>query len=170
MAYKWIGAALVIAGSGGFGFTMAVLYRKTENQLRQFLQILEDMECLLQYKLMPLPELCRNAVRRIQGPLRTLLLQFAKELEQQVAPDAPSCMAAALARCDGLNGNVRYLCSELGHSLGIYDLPGQLKGMETVYKNGVKVLKNLECNRELRIRGYQTLGICAGVALAILLV
>lgn len=170
MAYKWIGAALVIAGSSGFGFTMAALYRKNEKQLRQFLQILDDMECLLQYKLMPLPELCRNAVRRIQGPLRTLLLQFAKELEQQVAPDAPSCMAAALTRCDGLNGNVRYLCSELGHSLGIYDLPGQLKGLDTVRKNCKRVLKNMECNRELRIRSYQTLGICTGVALAILFV
>ena len=170
MTYKWIGAILVIAGSGGFGFTMAYYHRKTERHLRQFLQILEDMECLLQYKLMPLPELCRNSVRRINGPLRTLLLQFALELEQQVAPDAPSCMAAALARCQNLAGSLRYLSSELGQCLGVYDLPGQLQGLESVRKNCQIVLKNLECNRELRIRSYQTLGICAGAALAILFI
>lgn len=170
MTYKWIGAILVIAGSGGFGFTMASVHRKTEKQLRQFLQVLEEMDCLLQYKMMPLPELCRSAVRRIQGPIRTLLLKFTLELEQQVAPDASSCMAAALARCPNISGNLRYLCSELGNSLGVYDLPGQLKGLESVRKNCKRILKNLECNRELRIRGYQTLGICAGVALAILFV
>ena len=170
MTYKWIGAILVIAGSGGFGFRMASLHRKTEKHLRQFLQVLDEMECLLQYKMMPLPELCRCAVRRIQGPLRTLLLQFAQELEQQVAPDAPSCMAAALAQCHNVGGSLRYLCSELGHCLGAYDLPGQIKGLESVRENCQRVLKNLECNRELRIRSYQTLGICAGVALVILFV
>lgn len=170
MTYKWIGAALVIAGCSGFGFTLASAQRKNEKLLRQFLQLLEDMECLLQYKLMPLPELCRSSVRRISGPLRTIILMFAQELEQQVAPDAPSCMGAALAKCRNLSGSVRYLVSELGQSLGVYDLAGQLQGLESVRKNCERVLKNLECNREVRIRSYQTLGICAGVALAILFV
>ena len=170
MAYKWIGAALIIAGSSGFGFSLASSHRKTEKQLRQFLQILEEMECLLQYKLISLPELCRNVVRRINGPLRNLFLQFAKELEHQVAPDAPSCMAAALAQCKNINGNLRYLCSELGYSLGVYDLAGQLKGLDSARKNCERVLKNLECNRELRIRSYKTLGICAGVAIVLLFV
>ena len=170
MTYKWIGAILVIAGSGGFGFSMASLHRRTEKHLQQFLQILEDMECLLQYKLMPLPDLCRNSVGRVRGPLRTLLLKFATELEEQVAPDAPSCMAAALAQCKNISGSLRYLSSELGHCLGIYDLPGQLKALESVQKNCQRVLKNLECNRELRIRSYQTLGICAGAALAVLFI
>ena len=132
--------------------------------------ILEEMECLLQYKLVSLPELCRNAVRRLNGPLHNLFRVLAVELEQQVAPDAPSCMAAALAQCKNINGNLRYLCSELGYSLGVYDLPGQLKGLDSVRKNCERVLKNLECNRELRVRSYKTLGICVGIAIAILFV
>lgn len=170
MTFKWIGAILVIASCSGFGFTLASAHRRNEKQLRQFLRILEDMDCMLQYKLLPLPELCRGSVRRIGGPLRTLMIHFARELEQQVAPDASSCMAAALAKCPPLSGNLRYLCSELGHSLGGYDLPGQLQGLDAVRKNCQRVLENMECNRELRIRSYQTLGICAGVALAILFI
>lgn len=170
MTYKWIGAALVIAGCSGFGYTLASAHRKNEKQLHQLMRVLEDMACLLQYKLMPLPELCRSSVGRIAGPVRSLFLFFAEELEQQIAPDAPSCMAAALAKCQNLNGSLRYLCSELGHSLGVYDLPGQLTGLESVYKNCQRVLENLECNRELRIRSYQTLGVCAGVALAVIFI
>ena len=157
MIYKWIGAGFVIAACSGFGFSLASLHRKQEKLLRQFLQVLEDMECMLQYKLMPLPELCRSSVRRIGGPIRTVLLQFAQELEQQVAPDAPSCMSVALASCQFPEGSLKYLA-------------GQLQGLESVKANCELVLKNLECNREVRIRSYQTLGICTGVAMAILFI
>ena len=170
MIYKWIGAGFVIAACSGFGFSLASLHRKQEKLLRQFLQVLEDMKCMLHYKLMPLPELCRSSVRRIGGPIRTVLLQFAQELEQQVAPDAPSCMSVALASCQFPEGSLKYLLSELGMSLGVYDLAGQLQGLESVKVNSEIVLKNLECNREVRIRSYQTLGICAGVAMAILFI
>lgn len=170
MTYKWIGAALVIAGCSGFGFSLASAHRKQERQLRQLIQVLEDMVCLLQYKLLPLPQLCRSCADRTGGPLRTLLLLFSEELEQQLTPDASGCMAAALIRCQNLNGSLRYLCSELGYSLGVYDLSGQLQGLEGVKKNCYRVLENLECNRELRIKSYQTLGICAGVALAIIFI
>jgi stage III sporulation protein AB len=170
MTYKWIGAIFVVAGCSGFGFRMASVYRKQERFLRQMLLLLEDMTCQLQYKLLPLPELCRVVARRIDGPLRSVMRKFAEEMEQQVAPDAASCMAAALVSVDSLNGKQRLLCSELGHCLGVYDLPGQLKGLELVRKNCERVLKNMECNRELRIRNYQTLGICAGIALAILFI
>ena len=170
MTYKWIGAALVIAACSGFGFTMASAHMKNEKQLRQMLLVLEDMECLLQYKLMPLPELCRSAANRINGPVRSLIQLFSQELERQIAPDVPTCMSAALSQCQNLNGNVRYLFSELGHSLGSFDLAGQVKSLEYVKNNCYIVLKHMESNRELRIKCYQTLGICAGVALAIILI
>ncbi len=168
MTYKWIGAAFVIIGCSGFGFNMASAHRRNEKYLRQMIQILEDMKCLLQYKLMPLPELCRSSAGRIRGPMRTILLLFAEELERQVAPDAPSCMAVALENNQNMSSDIRYLFSLLGRSLGVYDLPGQLQGLDSVRKDCEIMLKNMECNRELRIRNYQTLGICAGVALAIL--
>ena len=168
MNYKWVGAIMVIVGCSGFGFTIASVHRKTEKHLRQMLQILLDMERLLQYKLMPLPDLCRSSVQRISGPLHRVMILFAEELEQQIAPDASSCMSAALINIRNLSSILRYLFMELGYSIGIYDLPGQLQGLEDVQIHCRKVLENMECNRELRIRSYQTLSICAGVALAIL--
>ena len=170
MSYKWIGAAMVIASCSGFGFTLAATHRKSELHLRQMIQMLADMASLLQYKLMPLSELCRSSVQNFRGPVRTVVLLFAEEIERQLAPDVPACMSAALSKCQDLNGNVRYLFSELGHSLGVYDLAGQLQELENVRKNCNRVLENIECNRELRIRSYKTLAICAGIALVVLFV
>lgn len=170
MNYKWIGAVLVITACGGFGFSLAANHRRKEMMLLQMLRMLDYMECQLQYKLTPLPELCRMASREASSTLRQLFTIFAKELEQQVAPDAFSCMAAALAQVPSLGSQMRLICTELGRTLGIFDLPGQLKGLENVRNSCRKVLDSMECNREVRIKSYQTLGICAGVALVILFI
>ena len=45
------GAALVIAGCGGFGFSIASGYKREEGILRQLLRALNYMEWELQYRL-----------------------------------------------------------------------------------------------------------------------
>ena len=57
MILKWIGVALVVAGCGSVGFKISANHRKEEKALRQLIGILDYMECELQYRLTPLPEL-----------------------------------------------------------------------------------------------------------------
>lgn len=170
MNFKWIGAILVIAGCGGFGFSMAASHKKTEKMLRQLISALDFMECELQYRLTPLPELCRMAAKSITGQLRNMFLFLAEELERQISPDASCCMTAALARTVDLPQNVRQRLKELGASLGHFDLPGQLNGLDAVRSACRKELEEMETDRDARLRGYGTLGLCAGAALVILFI
>ena len=62
------------------------------------------------------------------------------------------------------------ILSELGESLGRFDLPGQLKGLEAVRRKCLMELEALGRNRTERLRCYQTLGLCAGAALVILFI
>lgn len=169
MNYKWIGAMLVIVGCGGFGFSLAAAHKRQETTLRQMMQVLQYMQCELQYKLTPLPELCRQAGKEASGALREVLLNLARELDWQVSPDVGSCMSAALAKSHDLPGRTRSLMVRLGHSLGRFDLPGQLQGLEALKSACETELRTLGKDRDSRIRSYQTLGLCAGAALAILL-
>ena len=57
----------------------------------------------------------------------------------------------------------------LGISLGRFDLPGQLQGIHTARGECQSALDRLCSNRDNRLRSYETLGLCAGAALAILL-
>jgi len=57
----------------------------------------------------------------------------------------------------------------LGTSLGRYDLPGQVKGLQNVREECTLELEKMKNNQEERLRSYQTLGLCAGTALVILL-
>lgn len=168
MNVKLVGAALIIAGCGGVGFSMAAAHRREEKALRQLIRALDYMGCELQYRLTPLPELCRCAAAESGGAVSQALVNLASELEAQVAPDAASCMNAALAKTQHLPQTARKNLLALGSSLGQFDLQGQLTGLEAARKQCRRELDELSKNRDVRLRSYQTLGLCAGSALAIL--
>ena len=168
--YKWIGAGCIVVSCGGFGFLMALHHRQEEAALGQLTAALDFMECELQYRLTPLPELCRQAARQVGGSIGRILEKLAEELDYQIAPDVESCMQTALA----LTGTLPQLCrdrlTQLGKNLGRFDLDGQIRGLEAVRADCRRCLEELSRNRDTRLRSYQTLGLCAGAALAILFV
>ena len=95
-------------------------------------------------------------------------LNLTRELDWQEKPDALSCMRAAMDKCHDLPICVRRPLTQLGQTLGRFDLEGQLKGLKGVQEACRRELGKLENNRDVRLRSYQTLGLCAGAALVIL--
>ena len=170
MTGKLFGALLVICGCGGMGFSIAAASKREEAALRQLIGALDFMECELQYHLTPLPELCRQAGRETKGTIQQILTVLAHELECQISPDVESCMRAALAICPEIPKRVRQAFEIMGSSLGRFDMEGQIKGLEAVRGFCRRELEGLSQNRDSRLRSYQTLGLCAGAALAILFV
>ena len=170
MGYKWIGAILIMTSCSGCGFAIAAGKRREEQLLYQLIGILQFLEADLQYRLTPLPELCRLAAGETRGILRTVFLNLYRELKWQKLPDAGSCMYAAIQRSGEIPPKVRRLLVQLGHTLGRFDLPGQLQGIQSVRKRSEETLDAIRKNRDERLRSYQTLGICAGAALAIILI
>lgn len=170
MNYKWIGAILILTACGGTGFTISANARKEEALLQQLVFSMEYMKSQLQYHLTPLPQLCRQTAKHACGSLRGLFRLLSVTLEQQVYPEASDCMRIALGSHPELPRSVRSVCLELGKSLGELDLQGQLQGLEYACKICQRKQAQLEKGREQRLRSYQTLGLCAGAALAILLI
>jgi len=167
---KWIGAMLIVAGCGMFGFSMAANHRREETALRQLIAALDYMQCELQYRMTPLPDLCRQAGEQNRNVIGQVLLMLARELDCQISPDVERCMEEALKTGDMLPTRVKKAFEILGSSLGRFDMDGQIRGMEGVRSFCRRELEALGENREARLRSYQTLGLCAGSALAILLV
>ena len=170
MGYKCIGAILIVASCSGCGFAIAAGKRREERLLGQLMGVLQFMEAELQYRLTALPDLCRMAAGECRGILQTVFLNLYRELSWQKLPDAGSCMYAALQRTGELPSRVRRPLVQLGHTLGRFDLPGQIQGIRDVRKRCEESLENLRKNRDERLRSYQTLGICTGAALAIILI
>jgi len=169
MGYKWMGAVLILGGCSGYGFYIAAGKRREEQMLLQLQQLLLMMTSELQYRLTPLPELSRMAAGQTNGMLQVVFMNLYRELSWQKLPDAGSCMSAAIRRSGELPASVRRLLVQLGHTLGRFDLQGQLEGIEAVQKRCEESLRNIGRNKDERLRSYRTLGVCAGAALAILL-
>ena len=79
-------------------------------------------------------------------------------------------MEKVLSMQENLPPSVHHNFRQLGLRMGRFDLDGQLKGLESVRSDCRTQLKALEQNRDIRLQNYQTLGLCAGAALAILLI
>jgi stage III sporulation protein AB len=168
MTLKTLGAIFVFLGCGSAGFFLVASYKKEEAALRQLLLALDFMECELQYKLLPLPQLCRSTSEHSCGGVRKAMVALVRELEAQVAPDAQSCMDTVLLQLPELPRLLQKNLRQLGHSLGRFDIEGQLQGIDTVRHMAQQDLAALCHNQEARFRCYQALGLCAGSALVVL--
>lgn len=168
MTLKILGAVLIITGCGGVGFAICMSYRREEQALEQLSQSIEWMIWELNYRMPPLAVLCRGAADAGQGAISQVLEQLALELDQQVTPDARTCMNVAIATVANLPEKAEKLLRILGTSLGRFDLQGQISGLEAVGELCKHDLQNMGNGRDMRMRNYQTLGLCAGAALVIL--
>lgn len=170
MSFKLIGAVFIVVACGCVGFKMANNHIKEEKSLRQLIAILDYMECELQYRLTPLPQLCRQAAGECSGTLQSVFHRLAIELEDQISPNVERCMSASLNHAGPIPQFTNDALELLGKTLGRFDLNGQLKGLEAVRHTCRKKMEQLNNNRDVRLRSYQTLGLCAGAAMAILLI
>ena len=170
MTLKVLGVILVIAGCGGVGFRIAANHHREERSLRQLINILNYMECELQYRLTALPDLCRQAAKLFRGMPGVVFKELALEMDAQIAPDMDRCMSVAISKVRDIPKITFKLLESLGKSMGKFDLDGQLKGLAAARQDCKRCLDSLEVKRDTRVRSYQTLGLCAGAALAILLI
>ena len=168
MYYKWIGAGLVTVSCGGFGILTAMTHRNEEATLARLADILTDMESQLRYHLTPLPELCQMASAHTTGKLKQFFLCLSEELTVQTSPEVSGCVHTALGQFPEIPKITREMLLQLGKSLGRFDLEGQIQGLEYVKTECLRNLASFRKDKEQRLRSYQTLGFCAGAALAVL--
>lgn len=170
MSIKWIGAILIICSCGLVGFKISKAYRMEEQNLRQLLGALDYMVCELRYRQSALPDICFQIGSERRGCIGKLFANLSKELNARISPDVQSSLAAAAAVSGELSRRVEEAICIMGSSLGRFDLDGQLLGLEAVRVYCQEQLNEMSKDRDTRLRSYQTLGLCAGAALAILFV
>ena len=149
---------------------VASRYRFKISVFQQLICASNYMICELQYRPTPLPRLCQMASEQSQGCVKKIFHELALELESQILPDARRCMVAVLNRYADLPIECQQILCELGSNMGKFNLQGQVSALESAKAIATEQLEALKKNKDIRLRSYQTLGLCAGAAIAILLV
>ena len=160
---------LVFLSCGSVGFLKAAQFRTEERYIQDFIRILDHMTCELEYHLSPLPQISESASKLSFGCLLDIFHRLSLALEQQTAFCAGNCMEEVLRQVHNVPDALHELLLTFSKSLGAYDLDGQLLQIAAVREDAVFLLDKLRMEGKERTRNYQTLGICAGLGLAILL-
>ncbi len=169
-ALKIIGAVVIIFACGSVGVRIRQTHTREIQSMKMLISALDYMKCELSYRMYPLPELCRLTAKECEGVLRKFFSNLANEMDDQISPDVKQCINTVLAQVPEMATSTAEAIILMGKSMGRFDLQGQLKGLESVRAECRLKLSKLMADREPRMRSYQTLGLCAGAAIVILLV
>ena len=170
MTIRLVGALFVILSCGGFGLILSYSVKRETLCMREFITALELMECELDYRMTPLPVLCRSVALAVTGPVRRFFEFLADEIDNQTASSVQECVNFAIKKCTDMPQGVRVRIESLGISLGLFDLSGQLKCIRAINNENHRIYENLVKNQQCKLRSYKTLALCAGAALAILFI
>ena len=170
MIGKWIGAICIFTACTSVGFSLAFKQIREIKMLEQWIRIAHRIEKEIGYYGKSIPDVFRMISYEEKGELAQVFLRTAIEMENQIYPDASQCLSIAVAKTERLPGSILELLDFLGNELGKYNLDEQLKGIAQISTIAMEKRNQLCKDRVKRIRGYQTLGLCAGAALVILFI
>lgn len=167
---KLIGSVLIIFGAGGFGISKAVRFYRQIRQLNELLHGLELLKCEMNYTLLPVKELCKITAQRVGGTAGKLFSSYSDFLSKDLS--RAKAIQAAMEQTHGLciSNDVQMALLELFGNLGRYDLDGENRLLDMTQRRIKNTLKQLESEKKPLVKGYAALGICTGIALAILLI
>ncbi|MBQ3251847.1 MAG: stage III sporulation protein AB [Oscillospiraceae bacterium] len=170
MTIKLFGAILIVLSSWGIGLTIVTAHRKKVSSLNDLLTAIRYMKSELRYRCTPLPALCKASAGASHGYISGFLQLLSDELEAQVCPDTKLCAIQALTHIKEIPNPTAAMIMTLADTLGMFDLSGQLDGLDMLETQIEQALHQLTQQQDVRLRSYQTLSLCAGAALVILLI
>lgn len=164
---KIIGACLIVIGAGSAGIGKAVRFFREMQQLRDISAALELLKCEMNYTMLPVAKVCRLSAAGVHGGVNSFLLTYAQALEDNF----PRTKAAQKAAENlSLPNDAMMAVLELFGSLGRYDLEGENRLLDLTQQRLRTAILRYEKEKKPLAKGYAALGICTGLALAIVLV
>lgn len=172
MLLKWIGAVMVVGGSGALGFYYGGQLRRRLSQLRTVRQILYMLKGEIHYSAAALPESFLHIAGKTQQPFREFLEQVAGRL---YALDGECLEQVWQQEVRGIRKKLSLTAEEIGEweclggRLGYLDRTMQLQLIDLFleqWEGKIRLLEK-ECGKTCRL--YQYLGVLAGLLLTVVL-
>ena len=168
--YRVIGALLIIVCSTLAGRKKVMDDKNNIKLVSEYIKALNIMICELKFRRTPLPSLCAFVSERTNGAVSKVFKLLEQELNFQVMPDVMTCCHTVIGKCSGLPARLKELFIMGGESLGVFDMDGQIDQLRYVKNIAEKILEDDRKRYERFGRTAQTLWICGGIALAVILI
>lgn len=167
---KLLGSILVVAACSAVGFGFAANIRTQASQLEQLAGALEYMKNEITYRLTPLPELFVLLSKTMDHTVGAFFGRCAQHLEADRSASIQHVFRHAMQQTQlQLPPGANQALLELSLSLGTFDATGQVSAIELAATRLRQEFQALQARRRERCRSYETIGVCAGLALAVIL-
>ena len=169
---KLIGLSLILAVSGAVGAGLAGTVKRQQAQTLALIDALLRIRHELQYRLTPLPEIFSALGGGRNREIADFFSRFAAGLSSAQTCTVGYACRQALAQTHGLclSGTARGTLLSLFGSLGKYDLDGSVQALDLALSRLREEAKTLQSGAAARCKTYLTLGICTGLAVAVILI
>ena len=165
---KVIGIIFVVLTTGSLGFRIAGEHRKQCEMLRQLSSGLRILRNEIAFCGTPLSKAFAMMAVPCNGVLEKILSNTAREMDRHAWLPPTD----ALEQCASLYKNEMYvkILLDMLSCFGSYDVQSQLRSVDWAIEKTEEHLCLLEQERQQKGKVYETLGICAGVAVSIFLI
>lgn len=164
-----VGFILVVSGCATVGILQAASVKRTAKLYEGLRLGLIWMKNEISYSLVPLEQATGRVAQMLPSPLNALF----RRLSDSIAAD-PGCSLAWTASGffefdNALPVQMQDILLDLLRMLGRQDTSSQVRVLELAEARVNAVLQQLEKDKAERCRSYKSLGFCAGLALAVIL-
>ena len=168
---KLVGITFIVLSAGYAGIQMALGLKQQCDLIRQILHATQVLNSEIQYNGTPLPQAFALMAASTRGIPEKVFSSVAKALDQRRWLTPAAAMEQAIGQNPELQvkQRLRETLIQLASGLGKYDKSSQLQTIELVRTSLTEQLAEAERERSIRGKTYQTLGICLGLSIAILL-
>ena len=168
---RYFGFVLVTAGSAAIGILMASGVKQREQLYRQALFMLSYMQGEIEFHLSTLDKISLDLSQRLPAPLGGVFSAMNRRILQSPGNSLGQQMRLALRDCgQAMPAELQDELSALFSHLGRQDVSAQIRAIEESRQRLSLLRQQLFADRRERCRAYRTIGLCAGFALAILLI
>jgi stage III sporulation protein AB len=169
--FKWLGLICIVAASSGVGFGYARSIRRQSAQLGHLIDSLGYMRSEILYRMTPLPELFETLSGAENNAVGLFFSLCASQLRSDRTMPIPGIFKKSWENCRTvcLSPETKQTLLSLGMALGRFDVDGQCRAIELAEQKLRREQETLDKNKRARCRGYEAIGICAGLAAAIVI-
>lgn len=168
---KMIGLSLILAASSAMGVRLAAMAKRQQTQTLVLIDAVLRLRHELQCNLTPLPEAFALLAQGENREIAALFGSIAARVQCAEGCAVGFACRRALAKTSGLclPQSAQQALVSLFDTLGRYDLEGNLQALDLALSRLREQARTLRDSVRARCRTYLTLGVCTGLAVAVVL-
>lgn len=168
---RWLGAVMILCASSAVGIRMAGEVRKSLKLYQSLIAGLRQMESEIAYRSLPLGELLASQSEQFPPPLKEVFADASRRIG--LSPGVPfgiHMRRAVQTVSDRLPSAMAEILCDLSDQMGREDPAAQTAALEAAADRANRELEEIRRGKKERCRNYETIGVCAGLALAVILI